>query len=245
MPVLPGWAIDGFIWAPDVLRVADGSYVMWYTAGVRNSRPAGAHPMMCIGVAVASSPSGPYSPVGDRPTICQADRWGSIDPRTFRASDGRLWLHWKSDDNADVAGDERSSIYAQELSADGLALVGEGHPILEVDQPWEGRIVEAPQMVEGNGEHWLFYSGNWFNQPSYAIGVARCDGPAGPCSKPSQAPWLASNAQGMGPGEASLFHDGLGWWIVYSPTAVLVPGGNPRPVALARVEFGSAGPILR
>jgi beta-xylosidase len=244
LPNLPEWAAPGFTWAPDVIRVADSTYVMWFTAGVRDSRPVGAHPTMCIGVAVSASPTGPFEPLGDGPTICQRERWGSIDPRTFQSSDGRLWLHWKSDDNADVGGESRSSIYAQELAPDGVTLVGEARRILEVDSPWEGRIVEAPHMVEVNGQHWLFYSGNWFNQAAYAIGLASCDGPMGPCTKASELPWLASNAQGFGPGEGSLFRDGAGWWIVYSPTARFEPYGNARPVALAAVDFGPDGPFL-
>jgi hypothetical protein len=244
LPNLPEWAAEGFTWAPDVMRVGDDAYVMWFTAGVRDSRPAGAHPMMCIGVAVSAAPTGPFEPVGDDPTICQRERWGSIDPRTFRSSDGRLWLHWKSDDNADVDGDSHSSIYAQELAPDGVTLIGESRPILEVDSPWEGRIVEAPHMVEVDGAHWLFYSGNWFNQAAYAIGLAKCDGPVGPCTKAADQPWLASNAQGFGPGEASLFSDDAGWWIVYSPTARFEPDGNARPVAMAPVDFGPDGPFL-
>jgi hypothetical protein len=244
LPNLPEWATGGFTWAPDVIRVGDSAYVMWFTAGVRDSRPAGAHPMMCIGVAVSASPTGPFEAVDDDPTICQRERWGSIDPRTFRSSDGRLWLHWKSDDNADVQGDSRSSIYAQELAPDGVTLIGDPRSIIEVDLPWEGRIVEAPHMVEVDGGHWLFYSGNWFNQAAYAIGLAKCDGPVGPCTKASEQPWLASNAQGLGPGEASLFADGGEWWIVYSPTARFEPHGNARPVALAEVDFGPDGPFL-
>ena len=244
LPELPEWAAPGFTWAPDVTRVADSTYVMWFTAGVRDSRPVGAHPTMCIGVAVSASPTGPFEPLGDGPAICQRERWGSIDPRAFRSSDGSLWLHWKSDDNADVESGSRSSIYAQELAPDGVTLVGEARRILEVDSPWEGRIVEAPHMVEVDGQHWLFYSGNWFNQAAYAIGLASCDGPMGPCTKASDLPWLASNMQGFGPGEASLFRDGAGWWIVYSPTARFEPHGNARPVALAAVDFGHEGPFL-
>jgi hypothetical protein len=66
----------------------------------------------------------------------------------------------------------------------------------------------------------------------------------GPCTKASDQPWLASNAQGFGPGEASLFNDDVGWWIVYSPTARFEPDGNARPVALAPVDFGPDGPFL-
>jgi hypothetical protein len=94
-----------------------------------------------------------------------------------------------------------------------------------------------------NGNYWVFYSGNWFNEPYYAIGVAECRGPAGPCSKPSR-PFLASNAQGQGPGESSLFTGRNGLWIVYSPWAIHYRTDTPRPVALAHIAFNASGPYL-
>src|SRR5436309_2618734 len=83
-------------------------------------------------------------------------------------ADGTLWLHWKSDDNAHLDGLEHTFIYAQRLSRDGLHFVGQRSAILTADRGWEGRIVEAPHMVRAAGRYWLFYSGNWFNQPLYA-----------------------------------------------------------------------------
>ncbi len=69
-------------------------------------------------------------------------------------------------------------------------------------------------MVLVNGAYYLFYSGGWFNQTSYAIGVARCTGPAGPCHDTSSTPLLASNAQGEGPGEESVFSNSAGIWML-------------------------------
>jgi beta-xylosidase len=217
---------------------------MWFTAATAPGRVDGGARTQCIGVAESRSPLGPFTGSARAPSICQRERWGSIDPRTFRDGDGQLWLHWKSDDNAQVDARTTSSIYAQRLAPDGTTLVGRATRILEADQPWEGRIVEAPQMVEVAGRHWLFYSGNWFNQPAYAIGVAECDGAAGPCHKHLDHPWLASNAQGEGPGESSLFHDSTGWWTVYGPVRVRFNVLTVRPVALAFVAFGPDGPYL-
>ncbi len=239
LPVVPDWAAHGVTWAPDVRRV-DDRYVMYLTAQLADATA----PTQCIGVAQASRPEGPFDPQPD-PLVCQLDRFGSIDPRSFLDEQGDLWLHWKSDDNADVDGSGTASIYAQRLRDDGLVLQGEPVRILEVDQPWEGRIVEAPHMIVLADRHWLFYSGNWFNQPYYALGLARCEGPAGPCSKPLAQPWLASNEQGQGPGEASLFVDYDGAvWLAYAPWAQQHEVRNPRPVALARVGVGDYGPYL-
>lgn len=238
LPNLPDWGQRAFTWAPDV-RLVDRRYVMYFTEWLKGREPI----TKCIGVATATTPKGPFAPSGP-PLVCQLDHNGSIDSRTFVDSNGDLWLDWKSDDNANVNGSSHSSIYAQRLSSDGLHLIGSASVILTADQAWEGRIVEAPQMVLANHQYWLFYSGNWFNQPAYAIGVAQCQGPAGPCTKPLSGPWLGSNSQGSGPGEESLFYDRGSWWMVYGPLAVRYRSDTKRPVALARVDFGPDGPYL-
>ena len=76
-------------------------------------------------------------------------------------------------------------------------------------------------MVEVDGAYWVFYSGNWFNQPRYAIGAARCAGPAGPCPDQSTGPPARLQPQGPGPGEASVFADGDGDLAALQPVAVL------------------------
>ena len=177
LPVLPKWAGPGFTWSPDV-RYVDGRWVMWFNAAVAS---AGFGGTKCIGVATSTSVIGPYVSKAPEPLVCQLDQLGSIDPRSFIDQQGHLWLLWKSDDNADLAASTHSTIYAQRLSADGLHLMGQPTALLTADQTWEGRIVEAPDMVHAGGHDWLFFSGNWFNQPSYAIGLAECAGPAGPC----------------------------------------------------------------
>ena len=237
MPVLPAWADDGFTWGPDVRRVGS-RYVLWFSAPLRSSGNA---LTKCIGEAVSRSPYGPYQP-GTAPLVCQLDHRGSIDPRSFVDQQGRLWLTWKSDDNADVNGTAHSTIWAQRLSANGLDLLGSPTALLTAAEPWEGRIVEAPDMVFAADHYWLFYSGNWFNQSAYAIGVAECAGPAGPCLRPLSEPWLSSNEQGSGPGEESVFTDAQGSWLLYSPHAVDYQASTPRPVALLHLAFDRFGP---
>lgn len=241
MPTVGAWAVPEATWAPDVLSIGD-RWVLYYTGRVGGVVPD----TQCIGAAVSDEPTGPYAPL-DEPIVCQLDRRGSIDPRHFVDAAGARWLHWKSDDNADVDGTTTASIHAARLDATGTALASNPTPILEVSQPWEGRIVEAPDMVaDPDGRLWLFYSGNWFNQAAYALGVARCDTPAGPCHKPFDGPWLASNAQGAGPGEAALFEGRDGTLrIVYSPVAQDFDDlTSVRPVALGALDFDATGPYL-
>jgi beta-xylosidase len=239
LPTLPGWAVPGFTWAPDVHRFGD-AYVMYYTSVVKGTDPSDE----CIGDATSSSPLGPFVAV-QHEFICQETQRGSIDPRTFTDLDGTTYMIWKSDDNADVNGTSLTNIYSQQLSADGLSLVGSATRIFGPDEPWQGRIVEAPDLVLADGVYWLFYSGGWFNQSGYAIGVARCTGPLGPCRDTTSQPWLASNDQGQGPGEESVFRDRWGVWLLYAPWKSDVPSPTPpRPVAMARIGFGTLGPYI-
>ncbi|MGH8995048.1 MAG: glycoside hydrolase family 43 protein [Acidimicrobiales bacterium] len=238
LPTLPKWAEPGFTWSPDV-RYLHGRWIMWFNASIAG---AAFGATKCIGVATSISVVGPYVSKAQEPLICQLNHLGSIDPRSFVDPQGRLWLVWKSDDNANLSASTHSSIYIQRLSADGLHVVGQPTTLLTADQTWEGRIVEAPDMVYAAGHYWLFFSGNWFNEPAYAIGLEECAGPAGPCSPSSAGPWLASNGEGAGPGEESLFNDGKRWWMLYAPFAVSFQTPTPRPAVLARLDFGPHGP---
>jgi len=240
MPQLPTWAVPGFTWSPDIREVG-GRYVLWFNASVAGT---GFGVLKCIGVATADSVEGPYVSSDPSPKICQRDHLGSIDPRTFLGPDGRLWLLWKSDDNADLNAATHSTIYIQQLSSDGLNLIGTPTELMSANLPWEGRIVESPDMVYAGGRYWLFFSGNWFNQPDYGVGVAQCDGPTGPCVPTTIGPWLSSNFEGAGPGEESIFFDGSRWWILYAPFAIDYQTWRPRPAVLARLTFGPDGPAV-
>jgi hypothetical protein len=239
LPDLPPWAESGNTWAPDVHKFGS-HFILFFTAEVRDPS---AH-IECIGNAISTRVDGPYISA-PAPLICQLAQGGSIDPRTFIDGRGTPYLLWKSDENANVGGTQPTNIYSQRLTADGEHLVGQPSRIFGPDEAWQGRIVEAPDMVLVRGSYDLFYSGGWFNQPSYAIGVAHCAGPLGPCADTTLAPLLGSNAQGIGPGEESVFSDAAGIWLLYTPFRSTLPlPGPPRPVALARLGFGAGGPYL-
>ena len=239
LPQLPAWAEPGWAWAPDVHRFGDHD-VLYFTALVRGSSPA----TMCIGAAVGTRITGPYMAL-PAPIVCQFLAGGSIDPRTFMDKDGQAYLLWKSDENA-VSPVTPTRIYSQPHSADGLLLLSRAAQIFGPDESWQGDIVEAPDLVQVAGAYFLFYSGYWFNQPGYAIGVASCAGPLGPCADTSPAPLLRSNEQGTGPGEESVFADPRGIWLLYAPfhssfVPFLTP---PRPATVARLGFDGAGVYL-
>jgi hypothetical protein len=102
--------------------------------------------------------------------------------------------------------------------------------LLQPSQPWEGTVVEGPFMWSSAGNYYLFYSGNNWNSASYAIGVAVCQGPLGPCTKPLSGPFYASQPNLVGPGGASIFQDPKGEaWIAFHawlPGAVGYPNAR-------------------
>jgi beta-xylosidase len=244
LPNLPGWAASGLTWAPDVQKVA-GGWALYFSAALRGVSPS----THCIGSAFARSPTGPFVPTA-HPFICQLTHRGSIDARVFVESDGHLVMLWKSEDNANpsVPGPDQdgfTGIYAQDLSADGKTLLGTPTKIFSPSEPWEATIVEAPDMIEAWGTYWLFFSGNWYDSTSYAIGVAQCQSPFGPCTDPNPTPFLSSNMQGAGPGEESLFLNGNNVYLLYNPFKANDPNPViPRPVSMTRLGFTPAGPYL-
>jgi len=205
LPHLPAWSTGGAVWAPSVLR-RGRTFVLYYAT------THAASGLQCISRATADRPEGPFEDASAVPLICPTELGGAIDPSPFVDSDGNTYLLWKADGNC--CG-KPTGIYAQPLSDDGLSVAGPAREILTSTHQWEAGVVEAPAMVEHDGVHYLFYSGNRWNTASYAIGYARCDGPEGPCTTPLDHPWLQSSQGAAGPGGQEFFTDGGGLEMVF------------------------------
>lgn len=235
LPALPSWTVAGYQWRPSVWARPDGTYVMYYATPAVHPIECAANPhtagcvhstqrwtsAMCISRATSSKPSGPFVDDSSSPFICPTAQGGAIDPSVFVAADGTPWLLWKTD--GDCCG-QPTTIYAQQLSPDGLSVAGPPHPLITASQPWEGNLVEGPSMVESNGTFWLFYSANLWGTPNYGIGIARCASVTGPCTKPLDRAWLSSSTPDQstpGPGGEEFFQiAGLVWMVHHA----LAPG---------------------
>ena len=200
LPDLPSWASDYSSWAPALLASGDG-YLLYYTARVEGTD------QHCISYAEGSEPDGPFVDDSERPWLCPVDLGGAIDPSPFVDADGAVHLLWKNDG---VTLRRESAIWSQPLTRDGRSFVGEPVRLIETDQDWEYPHIEAPSMARVDGTYWLAYSANWWNQPAYGVGLARCTSPTGPCEKPFDGPVLASTDGAQGPGGAEFFVDERG-----------------------------------
>lgn len=250
MPALPAWAEPNFgnTWAPGVIQLGE-QFNLYFTA--RDD----ASDRQCIGVGVSDQPEGIFLDDGNAPLVCQAaphggvepddpeNLGGSIDAYPFR-DDDVLYLYWKNDGNC--CG-KPVALWGQQLSEDGLTLTGEPVELIRRDQPWEVPLIENPAMVRHEDTYYLFYSGNWWEGPHYAVGYAVCETALGPCVKPTDEPIFTFTPEATGPGGQSFFIDIDGdLWMAYhawTGAEVGYPDGQ-RSLRIEPVTFDDGEPII-
>jgi xylan 1,4-beta-xylosidase len=192
----PTWA-KGDFWAPELIEDR-GTFYLYYT-GRRDEGPT-KKGTLCVAVATAAQPAGPYTDHG--PVVCQ--EIGSIDPFSLRDADGRRYLIWKEDGN-----DRRqpTPIWAQQLTEDGLRVVGKRRELIRNDAAtWEGIAVEGPYVLRRGGWYYLFYSGNACcgRACNYALGVARARTLLGRWEKDPANPIVGGNSAWQCPGHGDV-----------------------------------------
>jgi xylan 1,4-beta-xylosidase len=186
----PSWSAGSY-WAPEI-SADGGRFFVYYTARKKGGP-------LCVAVADAGRPQGPYTDRG--PLICQEA--GSIDAAPIRDENGRRYLVWKEDGNSRK---QPTPLWAQPLSDDGLALVGEKSEVLRNEASWEAHLVEGPYLLRRGDWFYLFYSADACcgRRCNYQLGVARARKLLGPYERYTGNPILAGNEQWKCPGHGSL-----------------------------------------
>jgi beta-xylosidase len=133
------------------------------------------------------------------------------------------------------------------MNAAGTAMMpGVATPLLAPSLGWQGGVVEGPSMVLAGGQYLLFYSANNWETSDYAIGVARCAGPVGPCTETSSQPLLASQPAFSGPGGPSVFVDSSGRlrmaFHAWLPARVGFP--NSRLLFIGNISLSTGAPAV-
>jgi hypothetical protein len=239
LPKMPGWATPGGTWAPSVLQIG-ATFNLYYSAVVAG--PGGGEE--CISVATATQPQGPFVDNSAAPLVCQVRQNGSIDPDPFVGPGGALYLEWKSNGGAG----QPAALWSEQLNPIGTGFpAGAPSEMLIPTRPWEGGVVEAPDLVDSAGRYLLFFSGNNWDSANYGVGVATCAGPLGPCVTSSPEPILASGPYVAGPGGETVFADAAGsLWIAFagwSPDAVGYP--NSRTFYVRPINLSGAMPVVQ
>ena len=179
------WSQSDTFWAPDVVRLQNGKYCMYYC----NCK--GDEPQSCIGIAYADSVEGPYENQGlflysgagadERngfDSIYQPTRDpNAVDPCVFYDPDGRLWM---------IYGSYSGGIFAKEMDPVtglpldmtdyGTKLLGGNH--LRIEAPY---VIYNPDT----GYYYLFLSfGGLDSDGGYNVRVVRSENPDGPYYDP-------------------------------------------------------------
>lgn len=221
----PDWASNSNRWAPENIPLGNGRNFAIFSSPQLN----GVHRLGTV-----MSVEG----VGDRKwTTYSASTFalgipnndgGDIDAHFFK-DNGKLYILWKTDDNA--VGMPYTRLWINEVSisfedADFLQLIGEPVMILDSTALWwidswvdGGSLVEGPQLIKKDAYYYLFFAAGKYCQPSYAQGVARSMSIFGPYSKLG-VPILSTGTVGVGsngdkligPGHASFVQDQAGTW---------------------------------
>ncbi len=241
LPVVPSWEAVDTQTSPGVIFWG-GRWLMYYDAATAGH--AGDSGFNCLSVATAATLTLSDPVFTDSSTgglVCQTGYGGAIDPSPFvDPKTGSAYLIWKSNDGGALAG---ARIWSQQLSSDGLSLVGNPTQIVAQDSadfPWE-TTVENPDMVDVGGTYFLMFSTGIWNSDSYSETFATCAGPLGPCSQDQSAPFLTSYGAAAGPGGGSLFQDTSGnWQLAY---AAWQPGCTDYTCGGARRLFVSPATI--
>jgi arabinan endo-1,5-alpha-L-arabinosidase len=233
-PERPDWVVPGTdhgdMWAPHIASW-DGTYYLFYSA---RSLDLG---NMAIGVATSESPTGPFKDRG-APLITGERGFEAIDPFAWEIPDGTKYVYWGSD---------RAPIRAQELSSDGMELVGEPVELLSPLRSEEyDNLVEGAWMMRHGPYYYLMYSGGACcgTDAHYAVLVARGSSPLGPFERYEGNPILEANEAFNAPGHHATIQDDAGQdWILYHAMD-RDDVTNVRFLLLDRIEWVDGWPVV-
>lgn len=194
LPQAGNWTSNKNTWAPDVQRVGNGQYVMYYSGQLANKTKH------CVGAATSDTILGPYTP-SESWFECDVSVGGAIDPSGFLDADGLRYVVYKIDGNSIGHGGScgntkkpqmATPIMLQRVSAaDGVTKIGAAVEILDRSAE-DGPLVEAPALLRTTGGRYaLFYSSGCYSSSSYDIRYATASSVRGPYTR-AAAPLLGS-----------------------------------------------------
>lgn len=174
------WAQTTTLWAPDVTRLPDGKFAMYYCACKGDS------PRSALGIALAAKVDGPYV---NKQILLKSGMWGLpsedgtvydatkhpnvVDPAVFTDATGKLWM---------VYGSYSGGLFILQLdAATGLPLAGQGYG-KHLMGGNHARIEGAYVLYHPQSQYYyLFVSfGGLDAVGGYNVRVARSRAPDGP-----------------------------------------------------------------
>lgn len=191
---------DSKVWAPSVVKGADGKFHMFVSVGSE------------VWAGVADGPLGPWK--NSRPDNSPLVRYDdfkeinihNIDADAFVDEDGTAYLYWGSGFHW-----INGHCLAAKLTADMNAF--DGKPV-EVTPP---HYFEGPHMIKRKRKYYLMFSEGKAINETYRIGYAVGSSPFGPFTEGANSPILKTipNTPTIGPGHHTVFNEKGQDYILY------------------------------
>lgn len=215
-----------FAWAPGILR-RDGRFYLYFSAGPNTPKPSR------IGVAVGTSPQGPFADSG-KSLVDGGNGFEAIDAMPFEVpGTNRVLLY--------CGGSAGAKLRVFELGPDLVSVARQ----IPVETP--PKFTEGAFMHERNGVFHLSYSHGNYRDATYSVHYCTAASPTGPWNY--QGAILTSDADHLGPGHHAILRrpDTGEWFIFYHRWNGAARRGQlpkSRSVCVDSLRYDAAGKIL-
>ncbi|KQM90369.1 glycosyl hydrolase [Sphingomonas sp. Leaf22] len=188
---------DSKVWAPSVVKAANGRWYMYVSVGSE------------VWVGSAASPAGPWADAnGGKPLIAKAfaPDYHMIDAEAFIDDDGQAYLYWGSGWNW-----TNGHCFVVKLKPDMVTFDGTPRDVTPA------HYFEGPFMVRQGKHYLLTYSDGKTTTDTYKVRYAIGDTPFGPFREGPDSPILSTDAARsvISPGHHAVFRSGGQPYILY------------------------------
>lgn len=214
------------VWAPSVVRAANGKFYMYISVGSE------------VWAGRADHPLGPWTDAhGGKPLIPGNAKPGfhMIDAEAFVDDDGSAYLYWGSGWNW-----KNGRCFAVKLQPDMITFDGEP---LDVTP---GNYFEGPFMSKHAGRYYLSYSQGVTVADTYQVHYAIGDSPLGPFTEATNSPILVTDhaRNVVSPGHHAMFsREGRDYIMYHRHSVPYVKDQAFRQTCVDEVHFNSEGLI--
>ena len=215
------------LWAPSIIE-ANNQYYLFFSANdiQSNDEPGG------IGVAVASTPAGPFKDALGKPLINEFHNGAQpIDQFAFKDDDGQIYMYYGGWRHCNIV----------KLSDDLLSIepFDDGEVYKEITPE---NYVEGPFVFKRNGKYYFMWSEGGWGGPNYSVAYAIGDTPTGPFERIGKILQQDSTvATGAGHHSVLISPNSDDYHIVYHRRPLGVNNPHHRQTSLDKMEFDGNG----
>jgi len=214
------------VWAPSVVRAANGKFYMYVSVGSE------------VWVGTAVHPLGPWTDAHKgQPLIPGNYKPGfhMIDAEAFVDEEGSAYLYWGSGWNW-----KNGRCFAVKLKADMVTFDGEPRDVTP------GNYFEGPFLFKHANRYYLSYSQGVTVEDTYQVHYAIGDSPLGPFTEAANSPILVTDQSRnvVSPGHHALFsRDGHDYILYHRHNVPYVKGQAYRQTCVDELRFTPEGLI--